>query len=92
MSAEKTKEALEALETLESIAHLNLHGSVETSQFKCVDIIRAALIAQDVNDELLEALNKIKRVTSHTSQHGSNRKVYDIAQHAIANAEQKGGE
>jgi hypothetical protein len=50
------KDALEALDTLSSIAHLNLHGSVETTQFDCIDTIRQAL---EVNQDLVEALKDL---------------------------------
>lgn len=58
---DEKKEAFKALETLESIAHLNLHGSVETSQFECVDTIRAALTAQEQIDALYGTIKSQKQ-------------------------------
>lgn len=85
MNKEKTKEALEALETLESIAHMSLHGSVETSQFKCVDTIRAAIAeATDVNVELLEAL---KGMVARFYYDNDGSPQLKAARKAIANAE-----
>ena len=48
MTEEEKQAALDALDTLQAIAYLNLHGSVETTQFQCIDTIRAALSAQKV--------------------------------------------
>lgn len=38
--AKKKEDALGALEKLSAIAHLNLHGNVEKSQYNCISIIR----------------------------------------------------
>lgn len=52
MSEEKTKEALDALERI--LAYTNGLGDGEAYT------IRAALTAQDVNEELLEALKEVR--------------------------------
>ena len=78
------KDALEALDTLSSIAHLNLHGSVETTQFDCIDTIRQAL---EVNQELVVALKEAVRLwDEHKATH-----EYHITswKQAIAKAEGK---
>lgn len=56
MTEEEKQAALDALDTLQAIAYLNLHGSVETTQFQCIDTIRATLTAQklDVNNDFLD--------------------------------------
>jgi hypothetical protein len=46
---EQRHAALQALGVLSAIAHLNLHGNVEKSQFNCIEIIRAALSAPAVH-------------------------------------------